>query len=315
MNPQPIELIAPTSRSWAGMRRVLFQPFDIKKWFVLGFTAWLAQLLENSGSPGSANSNNSSSNQTNANEQFHELLDWIKANIELVITVASIVAIMGLAITVALIWVRSRGKLMFLDNVLYNRALVKQPWAQYRELGNSLFRWNLVFGAVVLVGILIFGGAAGWFIFSQIQANIWTGGSTLIVVGIGLVMFAVALVLAYISVLLEDFVVPVMYKHGLSTNDAWRKFLPIHRQALGWFILYALWKLLLGLGVVVAIVLIGIATCCIGFIPLIIPYLGVIILLPVYVFFRFLGPEFLRQFGRENDLWHLDADVADTPPS
>jgi hypothetical protein len=46
----------------------------------------------------------------------------------------------------------------------------------------------------------------------------------------------------------------------------------------------------------------GLATCCIGWLVLAIPYLGTVILLPVYVTARALGPEFLAQYGAE---WRL----------
>ena len=41
----------------------------------------------------------------------------------------------------------------------------------------------------------------------------------------------------------------------------------------------------------------GLLTCCIGFIFLIIPYIGSVIMLPVSVTFRSLSLEFLEQFG------------------
>lgn len=41
-----INFIAPLSRGWNRMLNSLFRPFDIKKWFALGFTAFLAHLLE-----------------------------------------------------------------------------------------------------------------------------------------------------------------------------------------------------------------------------------------------------------------------------
>ena len=69
------------------------------------------------------------------------------------------------------------------------------------------------------------------------------------------------------------------------------------------FVLYALWKLLLGFAALLAILLVGFGTCCIGFLIMAIPYLGAVLLLPVSVFFRFLGPQFLRQFGPDFDVF------------
>ena len=202
---------------------------------------------------------------------------------------------------------------MFLDNVVHNRTLVKQPWAQFKTLGNSLFCWNLGFGVIAFFILVIPAGGAAWFTYTQMEASNWAGiksDTVWSLVGMGLVLFILMLVLGFVTVLLEDFVIPIMYKHGLKTNDAWRKFLPMLRQRFWQFILYVLWRILLGMGAGVAVILFGLCTCCIGFIPLMIPYLGAVLLLPVSVFFRFLGLEYLRQFGPEYDLWHMDAEVA-----
>lgn len=50
------------------------------------------------------------------------------------------------------------------------------------------------------------------------------------------------------------------------------------------------------------ILLTVVVTCCVAGCLMAIPYLGTVLLLPVTVFFRGVGPEFLRQFGGEFDL-------------
>ena len=44
-----IEFFPSLSKAWKRMKKALFQPFDIGKWFALGFTAFLYQLLERCG--------------------------------------------------------------------------------------------------------------------------------------------------------------------------------------------------------------------------------------------------------------------------
>ena len=39
-----IEIFKPFGEAFELMKRILFQPFDLKKWFVIGFAAWLANL-------------------------------------------------------------------------------------------------------------------------------------------------------------------------------------------------------------------------------------------------------------------------------
>ena len=44
-----ITFVDPLSRAVERMRQILFQPFDLVKWLVLGFSAWLAGLASGAG--------------------------------------------------------------------------------------------------------------------------------------------------------------------------------------------------------------------------------------------------------------------------
>lgn len=61
--------------------------------------------------------------------------------------------------------------------------------------------------------------------------------------------------------------------------------------------------------VVISVIVLGLATCCIGFLFLIIPYIGSVIMLPVSVTFRAFSVEFLEQFGGEYKIFPTN----DTP--
>ena len=50
------------------------------------------------------------------------------------------------------------------------------------------------------------------------------------------------------------------------------------------------------------------ATCCIALIP----YLGTVIMLPIFVCLRTFGLRFIRQFGSDYDLW---ASIVEAPPA
>jgi len=193
---------------------------------------------------------------------------------------------------------------MFLDNVVHNRALVKAPWKEFRIAGNSLFWWRLVFlliMSLLLVGI--FGGTAFYLISTFDQGNNSVAWFAVLTIG-SLTLMAIFLMAIYISILLEDFVIPIMYRDGLSSTAAWRRFLALHNSHPGRFVLYFFWKAVLGFASAMIVVMAILITCCFALMILIIPYLGAVLLLPVTVFFRGLGPEFLRQFGEEYDLWH-----------
>ncbi len=293
------------------MRRILFRPIDIEKWFILGFSAFLASLLDGGGGGGGSGGGGGAIPPEEGDEDLSSALEaigaWIMENLTLVISVGVVVLLIILAIAIALLWVSSRGKFMFLDNVVHNRARVRAPWVAYRAEGNSLFWWRFWFGILVFLGFALVFGVGGLLVAAQLGAfdetsPAWTMTFTLIVIADVLLLLFALVVVAYIQVLLEDFVIPLMYRHRLTTNQAWSRFLALHGTARGHFILYALWKLLLLIAAIACIVSFGLLTCCIGFLLLAIPYISSVLLLPVSVFFRLLGPEYLRRFGDDFDV-------------
>jgi hypothetical protein len=67
----------------------------------------------------------------------------------------------------------------------------------------------------------------------------------------------------------------------------------------GEILLYCLFWIVLALATVVVTCLATCATCCIAAIP----YVGTVILLPIFVLLRSFSLLFLRQFGTEYDVW------------
>jgi len=64
---------------------------------------------------------------------------------------------------------------------------------------------------------------------------------------------------------------------------------------VGAFVLYVLFKIVIGICVGMATLLITCATCCIAALP----YIGTVILLPIFVFDRAYPLYFIGQFGHE----------------
>ena len=132
-----LEYLFPTNRAFGGMKRVLFVPFQFGKWLVLGFTAWLAGLMDGNGISFNASSDSQSLGAGSPEESFRKANEWVQENLELVIGIGVAVFLLLVALSILLLWISSRGKFMFLDNVIHNRALVKSPWQ------HSAGRWIL----------------------------------------------------------------------------------------------------------------------------------------------------------------------------
>ncbi len=71
----------------------------------------------------------------------------------------------------------------------------------------------------------------------------------------------------------------------------------LFNKHIGYFVLYGIVVFFIYIVVFLAVMILGFFTCCIGFMFLLIPYIGSVILLPVSVMFRAFSLEFLQQFG------------------
>jgi hypothetical protein len=99
--------------------------------------------------------------------------------------------------------------------------------------------------------------------------------------------------------LIAHFMVPVMYCRRCRAGEALRVSVSLIANYPGEITLYCLFWIVLVIGAA----LIGCASICATCCVTIIPYVGTVILLPVFVCLRAFGLLFLRQFGTDYDVW------------
>ena len=302
-----IDFLEPLSKAVQLMKKALFRPFDVGKWFAVGFTAFLAGLLDYGGGNGTQAIFDENDHD---DERFFELPDiimrWIEDNPEWVALII-VGIILLIAVFILLTWLSSRGKFMFLDNVVHDRALVVKPWEDNKELGNSLFLWRLTYGFIVLVVFLaligyFFSSLYDMYTYDAIAENVMT------LVGFGLLLLAMIITTAYISLFLNDFVVPIMYKQSIKSMPAWGEFISLFSQHAGYFVLYGLLIFVLSILVFISVIILGVFTCCIGFIFLVLPYISSVVLLPISYTYRAFSVQFLEQFGPDFILFSQGSD-------
>ncbi|MFN7958605.1 MAG: hypothetical protein U0P46_09825 [Holophagaceae bacterium] len=287
-----VSITDPIQPAIAHAKRILFEPFSARKWFVLGFAAFLAQL----GDGGSFNFNGNPFDRgsSGGSPDFSPVTTWISDHLPLVIALAVVFFILGLALAVLFQWLGSRGQLVFLDGVVRDRAEIVEPWTRLRPLGDSLFRFRLMLLLTALGLLLVCGGLGALIALPDIHARAF-GGAALagVLVGGGLLVLGV-LLLALVEAVLHDFTVPIMYHRGLPVREAWlvlrRELIPGH----GWhFVGFYLMRFLLGIGAAMIMLLGCCLTCCVA----VLPYISSVVFLPLFVFFRCYSLEFLAQYG------------------
>ncbi|NTV73312.1 MAG: hypothetical protein HGA66_03790 [Holophaga sp.] len=278
-------------RSFEWTRKVLFDPFSLGKWCVMGFTSFLAALLSGGGlNVPSGRPFRGAAKAASPLEGLDEVRLWLLAHLGLIVALG----LLALALLVLLTWLGARGQFMFLDNVVNDRAEVSGPWNRYREHGNRVFLFLVVLQAAGLA-VVAAGSYAGWRIAGAGAADFEFGFQA--VKGI-LAAAALILPMGFAAMLagqiLRDFVVPVMYLRGTTVGEGfgiwWRELVPGNG---GSFVLFYLLKLVLSMAAGVAILLGTCLTCCLAGLP----YVGSVVFLPVAVFFRAYSLAFLGQCG------------------
>jgi len=283
-------VLAPVGMALETVRRVLFRPFIPIKWLALGFTAWLAVLGEGAGLNLGSNCN-----RQHVTKVCRPAWDFILAHLAIFIPLFILFATIAVIFLLLVMWVNYRGKFMFLDNVTGDRAEIVRPWRQFRAQGNSCFLFNVCFNAAAIGVLLLAAGLVllvGWPDWSRSQFS-WNAAFALM---LGIAFFSCFIItMVCVETFLEDFVIPIMAFRNCRVMEGWSMFFDLFRKDAGMFILYLLFKA--GLGVIIG--LISMLVCCLLCCAVLIPYVGTVILLPVYVFWRAYSVHFLGQFDNK----------------
>jgi hypothetical protein len=291
-----IEIFAPFGEAFELTKKILFQPFDPMKWFVIGFAAWLATFFSGGGFNFQKNYKTGDWNWNYGSPfSLHHIPPWL-------IPVVIVGAIIVLALIALFLWLNARGRFMFTDCIVHNRGAITLPWREYRVEGNRYFILQLV---IALCSMVAFGAIALVFVVG----NYWKGPflpvTILILVGLGLL-----LVVVLVSLVMR-FAVPVMYRQRCDAITAFRQVWALIMANPGVFLLFVLFYLVIGIASVMIGCLAACATCCLAALP----YVGTVILLPVVMCLFAYPLCFIRQFGDPYDVFATVTPPAPLPPS
>ena len=285
-----IEIFKPFGEAFELMKKILFQPFELKKWLVIGFAAWLANLGAGGGGIGNFNYPD---NRREGAEKFNEAIGQIPQPV--LITGICVLICVVLLFIVLFAWLRARGRFILVDCIVRNRAAVAEPWKEFRAEGNSFFLFSVVVALVVVPMIVIAGLVL---IVPFIPGRGQTEPGVGFWIGISLTAF-ISVCLIFVWTLATQLMVPIMYRQRCRARLAFVQAVDLVSSHPGPILLYVLFLLLLAVAAVMISCAVTCATCCIAAIP----YVGTVILLPIPVTLGAFSLLFLRQFGPDYDVW------------
>ena len=305
---QEISVVEPISPALEHVKKMLFKPFDLGKWFDIGFCAWLAGLGESGGGGGGNfgnifNNKNSGPSHESFREFYDKAHDWTIYNLYWIIPVAAAAILLLMALCLVILWLNSRGKFMFLHCVALDKAEVAKPWQKFAREGNSLFWFRAALGFAGMILTLPLLAIIAVLIIQMCLRGEPDAAGIITSVGLFLIFFLAAIVFAIIQKFTVDFVVPVMFLRGKKCPAAWKEFFGLLSANPGQFTLYILFQIVLGMAISVIVLFAILLTCCIAGCLMAIPYVGTVLLLPVLIFKRSYSLYFLKQFGMEYDVF------------
>jgi hypothetical protein len=290
-----IEIFKPFGEAFELMKKILFQPFDLGKWLVIGFAAFLASL-----SGGSSYSFNPFSRWSAREdrkaiaESFPDLgpvpqMEWW------VIVLIVIGGLIILALALVFMWLGARGRFIFTDCVVRNRGAIVAPWKEFRARGNSFFLFSLlvmlcILAVVGLVALALFLPVVSRGSDAQIGVGFW--------IALGFFVFLI-LCFAFGWALISQLMIPIMYRQRCFARQAFSQSVGLIATQPGPMLLYFLFLLVILFAAGLISCLAACVTCCIAAIP----YIGTVILLPIPVMLYGFTLLFLRQFGSDYDVW------------
>jgi hypothetical protein len=299
--PTNVSVTAPITPAIERVKALLFQPFDLGRWFVIAFGAWLAGLGRRGFGFNYQARLPGGHTHPEAGPDFHALFEharsYVMNNLTWIIPLAIALAIFLVALGVVMAWLRARGNFIFLHCVALNRAEVAVPWNKFARQGNSLFLFNLVLGFVWILAsmpVLILMVLTLTRIMHQSQP---APRILLALLPLGLMLLSIGMVFFIIGKLTIDFVVPIMFLRGSKCRVAWTEFLRLLAYNLGRVLLYLLFQIVVALAIAFLVLAAVIITCCCAGCLMLIPYLGTVLLLPMHVFRRSYSLGYLAQYG------------------
>lgn len=266
--------------AWARTRALLLERIDVGRWLKLGFIAMLGAAGGGGGGSGAVQMPGGPSGDgdewggaeefgTEALQALWQAGAWLSENIESLLVLAVGLAIIWVVLFVGFVFVKAVFRFIFVDGV----AAPVEPrlwasWDRHTGHGLSLVLWYLLVGLVPLIllaAVMVPLALSGALVASgeRLPAALGVSG----IVGLAALVIVVALGLALVRSLTEDFLVPAMYVRRCGVWEGWRHVGGAWRGQLLNVVLYYILKVVCAIGAGLIAGFVGLASLLILVLP------------------------------------------------
>ncbi len=295
----PIRFRQPLEDALQRTQSLLLRPFNLGRWFTLGFVAWLIHLGQAGGSaagsdPGMQLKLRDGDWGGAADSVAEAVHGVLPSGLAVLLIMALAIAVLLVAVT--LLWVSCRARFVWLENLTAQDHAIGRHWTRFARQGDSFFLWKLAYYVLLIVILAPLAFFAG--LFGVLTGSGFDGpGSILSWMLLGVLTFTVIVILAFVHFYGDAFVTVLMHRRGLTVIPAWRAFRRLFEAHPGAFVAVAFVKFLLHLATAIVVTVFGLITCCVGFLVMAVPYLGAVVQLPIFAALRYYDLCWLGQFA------------------
>jgi hypothetical protein len=271
---------------------MLFKPFDMGKWCVLGLVFFLAGLTQDL------------SQLMQIPFQFAEVLAVpVAEDPESFVVPAVIGGIVFFVVMIVAAVISSIGKFVIYENIQNEEPGVSGRWGKHTSKGISFFLLKLGIGVimVIFVTLLLLIGAMAMGVsfsdpssFSETMFQERIGLFFLLILVFGLVFVGLSIFLGMIL----TFVPIIMYIRNCGAGAALSEFMGLFLAKPGSFMLYILMSWLVAMGASIVVQIGVLVTCCLGALP----YVRSTLFLPVLMTLELYPVSFIGQILPEYDI-------------
>lgn len=290
-------------------KRMLFQkPFDLNKWISLGVIIFLSILgsgggggislpFPNTGGGGFGGAGGGGG--PSFAEFVDEARDWVAENLATILFWGGIIFAIVAVLTVVFAWLGARGRLMFVRAVALDDCRIGVNWSETAKLSSSLFWFTL---ALIAASWILFFAIAALGVAAVVFAA--DSGAQTLMEYFNYVAWPLILMLVYIGVLipvlllLNDFVVPVMYRFNVPVMTAWRIVFGMFSGNFLTLTLFYVIRFVIGIVKGFAIMFAACVTCFMGALPVVSQALTA----PIHVFDRAFSMYALESMGPDFEM-------------
>lgn len=268
--------------AWGHTRELLLVRPRVGHWLKLGFIAMLGASMGGGGGsfnfsvPGEFPTDGGSPGGPGqvgpqAVQALRDAIGWLADNLGGLVAVILGLVVVGFILTVVIAYVRAVFRFIFVDAVAApHEPSIRASWSRHTGVGLSLLLWYVFLGLMALVLILMV-------MVPLIASGVMIGSGKPLPIALGIggllgllgAILLIALALALLQALTNDFLVPAMYVRRCGAWEGWRHVRRAWRGQFWNVVLFYLLKLVAAIGAAIAGVMLLAASTVLLVLPVI----------------------------------------------